>query len=129
MGSAPVNSCDSISFSEYYSTLTGPTKIRYREKVYICGFDPYALKKSGFQRGCSRLSKYYISRYCKLPGHQTSWKTGQEKKAWKPIDAYNFFISGWVNNILTKDVEGTGKVVVIAQVNHSQRSRETPLKT
>lgn len=45
------------------------------------------------------------------------------------MDAYNFFITGWVNSIPTKDVEGTSKVVVIARVNHSQRSRETPLKT
>ena len=52
---------------------------------------------------------------------QTSWITGQQMKAYKSMDAYNFFVSGWVNIIFTKPVAGTDKVVVTA--------RETPLKT
>ena len=60
---------------------------------------------------------------------QTSWITGQQMKAYKSMDAYNFFVSGWVNTIFTKPVAGTDKVVVTARVNHSQRARETPLKT
>ena len=36
----------SVAFSEYYAGLTGPAKTRYREKVLMCGFDPYMLKKS-----------------------------------------------------------------------------------
>ena len=59
---------------------------------------------------------------------QTSWITGHQMKACKSMDAYNFFVSGWVNTIFTKPVAGTDKVVVTARVNHSQRARETPLK-
>ena len=29
------------TFSEYYKKLEGPEKKRYKEKVYLCGFDPY----------------------------------------------------------------------------------------
>lgn len=60
---------------------------------------------------------------------QTSWITGQQIKAYKSMDAYNFFVSGWVNTIFTKPVAGTDKVVVTVRVNYSQRARETPLKT
>lgn len=49
-------------------------------------------------------------------------------KAYKTLDAYNFFVSGWVNTILTKDVAKSNRVVT-GRINHSQRSRATPLKT
>lgn len=128
MASAPVNDRDPPFFSEYYSALAGPTKTRYREKVKICGFDPYTLKKSD----CSEdMAEYPAITYPDIVNYlviQTSWKTGSEMKAWKSMDAYNFFVSGWVHNILTKAVQGTDKVVVTARVNHSQRARETPLK-
>lgn len=50
-------------------------------------------------------------------------------KEYKSMDACNFFVSGWVNTIFTKRAAGTDKVVVTARVNHSQRARDTPLKT
>ncbi|CAH3153293.1 unnamed protein product [Porites lobata] len=43
---------------------------------------------------------------------QTSWITGQQMKAYKSMDAYNFFVSGWVNIIFTKPVAGTDKVMI-----------------
>ena len=49
-------------------------------------------------------------------------------KAYKYMDAYNFFVSGYVNTLLMKPV-GTDKVLVTARVNHSQRAQETTLKT
>ena len=91
-------------FSEYYVGLTGSAEARYREKVFTCGFDPYVLKKSE----CSNDLADYPS---------------------KSMDAYNFFVSGWVNTIFTKLAAGTDKVVVTARVNHSKRARDTPLKT
>ncbi|XP_068686436.1 uncharacterized protein [Montipora foliosa] len=59
---------------------------------------------------------------------QTSWLTHQQIKAYKSLDAYNFFVSGWVNGVLAKELEGD-KVLLFSRVNHSQRARETPLKT
>ena len=129
MASADTCSGASVAFSEYYAGLTGPAKTRYREKVLTCGFDPYMLKKSE----CSEdLADYPSVEYPDIVNYlvlQTSWITGQQMKAYKSMDAYNFFVSGWVNTIFTKPVAGTDKVVVTARVNHSQRARETPLKT
>ncbi|XP_063609676.1 uncharacterized protein LOC134783664 [Penaeus indicus] len=38
-------------------------------------------------------------------GLQTSWATGEQMKAYKCLEAYNFFISGWVNTLLTKQLK------------------------
>ena len=37
-----------IVFSEYCVKLKGPERLRYEEKVKLCGFDPFVLKKSDF---------------------------------------------------------------------------------
>ena len=40
-------------YSEYFTTLVGPGKKRYKEKVDLCGFDPYSLKNSDW---CDKLA-------------------------------------------------------------------------
>ena len=129
MASVDICASANVVFSEYYTGLTGSAKTRYREKVFKCGFDPYMLKKSE----CSEnLADYPSVEYPDIVNYlvlQTSWITGQQMKAYKSMDAYNFFVSGWVNTIFTKLTAGTDKVVVTARVNHSQRARDTPLKT
>ena len=37
-GVADVN----IQYSDYFAGLEGPAKLRYQEKIAVCGFDPYA---------------------------------------------------------------------------------------
>ncbi|XP_051996015.1 uncharacterized protein LOC127653381 [Xyrauchen texanus] len=59
---------------------------------------------------------------------QTSYYTRQQMKAYKSLEAYNFFVSGWVHNLGTKRLHDDHHLV-FARVNHSQRSGETPLKT
>ena len=43
-------------FAEYYEKLEGPEKKRYKEKVYLCGFDPYTLKRSDFEDSVALFS-------------------------------------------------------------------------
>ena len=128
MAAANISSNDCLTFSEYYSSLTGPAKARYRQKANLCGLDPYILKTSD----CSdNLTDFPSVEYPDIVNYlvlQTSWATGQQMKAYKSLDAYNFFVSGWVNTILTKNVIDL-RVVVTGRINHSQRSRATPLKT
>ncbi|PFX15562.1 hypothetical protein AWC38_SpisGene20214 [Stylophora pistillata] len=47
-------------------------------------------------------------------------------KAYKSLESYNFFVSGWVHSILAKEVQ-PDKVLIFSRVKHSQRARETPL--
>ena len=49
-------------------------------------------------------------------------------KAYKFMEAFKFFVSGWVNTILAEPVAGTQTIVVITRVNHSQQVREMLLK-
>ena len=49
-----------------------------------------------------------ISNYLVL---QNLWVTKKQIKAYKFMDAYNFFISGWVNSLLTKQVPNDRGVV------------------
>ncbi|KAG7471803.1 hypothetical protein MATL_G00101830 [Megalops atlanticus] len=49
-------------------------------------------------------------------------------KAYKSMEAYNFFVSGWVHDLGTKVLHNDCRLV-FARVNRSQRSGETPLKT
>ncbi|XDV21196.1 hypothetical protein PO909_026341 [Leuciscus waleckii] len=49
-------------------------------------------------------------------------------KAYKSMEAYNFFVNGWVHDLGTTMLHNECRLV-FAQVNHSQRSAETPLKT
>ena len=129
VASADTCSSANVALSEHCAGLTGSAKTRYHEKVFTCGFDPYMLKKSE----CSEdLADYPSFEYPDIVSYlvlQTSWITGQLVKAYKSMDAYNFFVSGWVDTIFTKPVPGTDKGVVAARVNHFQRAKDTPLMT
>lgn len=129
MAGQNVSRDENLILSEYYANLVDPAKKRYKDKALMCGFDPYLLKKS---QCTDDLAGYPSIQYPDIVNYlvlQTSWVTGSQMKAYKSMEGYNFFVSGWVNTILTKPVAGTNKVVVTARVNHSQRARDTPLKT
>ncbi|KAK3744269.1 hypothetical protein QZH41_019934 [Actinostola sp. cb2023] len=49
-------------------------------------------------------------------------------KAYKSMEAYNFFVSRWVHDLGVKELRDK-KCLIFARVNHSQRSTVTPLKT
>ena len=49
-------------------------------------------------------------------------------KAYKSIDGYNFFVNGWVSNIVVTQIEGRHHYHFTAIVKHSQTLSATPLK-
>ncbi|XP_033932167.1 uncharacterized protein [Pseudochaenichthys georgianus] len=92
------------------------------------GYDPYQLKKSDFSRDLSDLPAVEamdITSYLVL---HTSYYTASQMKAYKSLEAFNYFVCGWVNDLGTKKALNKCRLV-FARVNHSQRSGETPLKT
>lgn len=93
----------STTYSEYYASLVGPSKQRYKEKIVSIGFDPYTLKRVDFNEnyGLIPMIEYPdIVIYLVL---QTSWATNKQMKAYKSMDAYNFFVSGWVGTLQMKE--------------------------
>ncbi|XP_022785983.1 uncharacterized protein LOC111326282 [Stylophora pistillata] len=117
-----------IQYSDYFVGLEGPVKSRYHGKITVCGFDPYALRKSDFSENIELLPNVQYPDIVNYLVVQTSWATKTQMKAYKSMEAYNFFVSGWVNTLCMRSVD-TDKVVVFARVNHSQRARDTPLRT
>ena len=84
--------------SAYFAGLDGITRERYFQKVAkYAGRDPYLLKKTEFSKDLKDLPAIEavdITNYLVL---QTSFYTNQQMKAYKSMDAYNYFISGWVH--------------------------------
>ena len=104
------------TFSDYYASLDNTSKARYREKVSLCGFDPYYIKKADFSEDLALLPKIEYPDIVNYLVLQTSWATNSQMKAYKSTEAYNFFVSGWVNTLLMKKV-GDEKVLVYGRVS------------
>ena len=119
MASANNMSSRAPVFSEYYNSLTGPEKVRYKEKIDMCGFDPYSLKNADFSEDPAQLPAVEYPDIVNYLVLQTSWATKQQMKAYKSLEAYNFFVSGWVNKLQTKQV-GVDKPVVFARVSNEK---------
>ena len=105
----------SLIFSDYCHSLEQSTRARYKEKCKKCGFDPYALKPSDFDSDLSGLPEVEYPDIVNCLVLQTSWLSKEQMKAYKSLEAYNFFVSGWVSSLLTKNTKD-GRVVVYARV-------------
>ena len=108
---------ENIQYSDYFAGLEGPTKSRYKEKITVCVFDPYALRKSDFSENIELLPNVQYPDIVNYLVLQTSWATKTQMKAYKSMDAYNFFVSGWVNTLCLRSVD-TDKVLVFARVGN-----------
>ncbi|XP_049520315.1 uncharacterized protein LOC125944158 [Dermacentor silvarum] len=121
----------------YFDELVGPTRARYKEKIAalsslniaLCdGVDPYQLPL-GAQAAVNAsllppVTHVDIINYLVL---STSYVSLDQMKAYKSLDSHNYFTSGWVRNLIAKKLPSK-RVVLLSQVNHSQRLREAPLK-
>ena len=108
---------ENIQYSDYFAGLEGPAKSRYKEKITVCGFDPYALRKSDFFENIELLPNVQYPDIVNYLVLQTSRATKTQMKAYKSMDAYNFFVSGWVNTLCLRSVD-TDKVLVFARVGN-----------
>ncbi|XP_059426209.1 uncharacterized protein LOC132160583 [Carassius carassius] len=120
---------ETVAESQYCTDLDPVSRHRYKELInrYV-GRDPYLMKMSEFSvelKDLPTVEAVDITNYLVL---QTSYYTRQQMKAYKSLEAYNFFVNGWVHNLGVKRLHDD-HCLVFARVNHSQRSSETPLKT
>ncbi|CAL8302787.1 unnamed protein product [Arctogadus glacialis] len=94
---------ETVPESPYCRDLEPVSRIRYKQLVskYV-GSDPYLMKMSEFSgeyKDLPTIEAVDITNYLVL---QTSYYTKQQMKAYKSMDAYNFFVSGWVHKLGTK---------------------------
>lgn len=95
---------------------------RYEHKIQIfcSGIDPYTLDMFKCNDCLPHSVTYFdVVEYCI---NNDSSYTLQSFKAYKALDAYNFYISGWVKKIACK--KHAGGYIVITNVHHSQRLKE-----
>jgi len=93
-------------------TLKSNVRARYLQKIEICdGIDPYCLKKKDFSYefiDFPSVSFPDISNYLVL---STSFYTAKQMKAFKSMEAYNFFVCGWVKDLGTKLLKDGSRLV------------------
>lgn len=111
----------------YRDTLDTITKARYLDKLKIIdGKDPYEVDKGEWKK--TDIEKWPDLCYPDIVNYlvcSQSVYTLDQLKAYKSLQAYNYFISGFVQDLGHTVING--KSVFLAKIKHSQRMNETPL--
>ena len=124
-----------LKFSKYFAKLQNDDdKRQYQNKVSSlgCQEDLYCPRK---QKGaCTRSIEWvdwpsvcYPDVYNYLISTPSEY-THEMLKAYKSMDGYNFFMNGWISNILVTMIDGSNKFIYTATVKHSQTLSASPLK-
>ena len=113
--------------TDYFLQLDPVAKARYAEKLQLVGLseqeDPYKLWEDGKFKDDMTMwpSVEYGHIFCyfiERPGIFTK----QQLMQWKSLDAFNYFQSGHVRNVLVYLLPSSQSCVLIAFVNPSQNS-------
>lgn len=78
---------------------------------------PIQVKKSEFEDNVALFPNVEYPDIVNYFVLQTSWLTHKQMKAYKSLDAYDFFVSGWVNGVLCKELEDKDKVLLFSRVS------------
>ncbi|XP_037505679.1 uncharacterized protein LOC119382008 [Rhipicephalus sanguineus] len=113
----------------YFSQLIGSARVRYKEKIELCeNVDPYTLRLgTDTSADASLLPSVAHGDIVTYLVFSTSFVTLDQMKAYKALESHNYFTSGWVKSLSAKRL-GEDKVLLLGEVNHSQRLGECPLK-
>lgn len=107
-----------VARSVYYNSLSEDAKLRYDEKIQKCGgIDPYILKASDLSTDRKDFPEMTLLDIGNHMIHSVSPFTKSAFKAYKSMEAYSFFESGFVSNIgsrKTKDLE----IILKGNVRH-----------
>ena len=103
--------------SDYYTGLEPKTKFRYKEKIdLISSCDPYTIKKDEMMTGIEKFPSISYPDIVNYFLFAVSPLTKEELKAYKGLESYNQFVSGWVKEVLMKEFSN-GRVLVTGRVS------------
>ena len=74
--------------------------------------DPYTVKKSDLSYEIDDYPAVSFPDICNYLVLQTSFYTTKQMKAYKSMEAYNYFISGWVKEIGTKHLQNNSALLI-----------------
>ena len=111
----------------YLDTLETITRARYMEKLRpIDDKDPYEMEKSEWTTDMMNWPEVTYPDIVNYLVYTQSAYTLAELKAYKSLQAYNYFVSGFVQDI--GQVCINGKSVFLGKVKHSQRMTDPCLR-
>ena len=118
--------------SEYQSALDPEAKKRYKEKLAFDSEelpDPYAVPD---EKWVDDITKWPSIEYGDIYNYLIDLKgryTKESLKAFKSLEAYNYFVSGHVRTVyLYEPSEQSKYAILMAEVNPSQKSPNDPHK-
>ncbi|GFS06249.1 hypothetical protein ElyMa_001219300 [Elysia marginata] len=112
----PILSCSSDR-STYYESLDPLSKQRYNLKIQaIAGLDPYSLPKNVWNKDYSALPEIAIPDLYTYLVLGRSFYTNDQFKAYKGLQAYNQFVSGWVQEVVSYQHQDVDNILVKAKV-------------
>lgn len=101
-----------MNLSDYARRLEGAAKTRYENKIKIVGNDPFhPVGWSWSDEVLPPLESTDLVNYLVL---NTSYYTAKQFKAFKSLEAYNHFVSGWIASVRGCQVDM--KYVTLSQV-------------
>jgi len=106
-----------INLSPYAAGLPDLVKRRYFQKINLIGdVDPYSKdNKIKFSRDLSKLCNVTLMEIYNYFVTRVSFYTKDEMKAYKSLDAYNYFLSGFVHSI--KYAHMNENILIIGKVS------------
>ncbi|CAC5403234.1 unnamed protein product [Mytilus coruscus] len=122
-----IKSTDAKVKEIYRDGLDTITKARYLDKLKGIGDkDPYEMQKSEFSADMAHWPEVTYPDIVNYLVYTQSAYTLNELKAYKSLQGYNYFISGFVQDIGHTCING--KSVFLGKVKHSQRMSDPSLR-
>ena len=120
-----------INADEFYqSTLTEVPRSRYLEKLLLIdGVDPYKLLSLDEQSMSSDRDVIPEVLYIDIVNYlinSISQYTYETLKAYRNLESWKIFVSGWVGDVLSKKIDG--KFLIIGRLLHSEKMSDVPLR-
>ena len=104
-----------LKLSNNIRSMTKEVKKRYLEKIFnIDCNDPYFMLKDPSIEWSNNLDLVLDVTYPDIFNYLVLTKSAytlQEFKAYKSLEAYNFFVSGWISNVKWLDINNNTLVV------------------
>lgn len=104
--------------SKYYQQLGSEDQKRYKEKISVIQVDPYVISKDQWSDDVHNFPTVTYPDIVTYFLLTKSRYTADDLKAYKSLEAYNQFVSGWVRNLTVAKPSKEAPKVICARVSY-----------